>query len=152
MIGGRYVPGLCWGGFVRVVPGTRNVGGHRAGDTFGEGAAGLRGMVLSLAPGCRVTVRFGRIRIVHFLQGITELPGCVRWLSGCRSGRDSVFRAGWNVNQGRFYGGWRRTRVTRGCPPVNHLGVLMLLTAHLRVDAESQSGDPNVLSPSDDTV
>src|SRR5271156_1643655 len=42
------------------------------------------GMVLSLAPGCRVTVRFGRIRIVHFLQGITELPGCVRLLSRCR--------------------------------------------------------------------
>jgi hypothetical protein len=27
----------------------------------------------------------------------------------------------------------------------------VLLTAHLRIDAESQSGDPNVLSPSEDT-
>ena len=42
---------------------------------------------------------------------------------------DGVFRAGWTVNQGRFY---RRlaagSGVMRGCPSVNHLGVLMQIS------------------------
>jgi hypothetical protein len=75
MIGRRYVLGLCWGGFVRIVPGTGVPGDSPV----------------------------WRIRIVNFLKRITELPGRVRSLSGCRYGRDSVFRAGWIVNQGRFY-------------------------------------------------
>jgi hypothetical protein len=94
MIGGRYVPGLCWGGFVRIVPGTGVPGDSPV----------------------------WRIRIVNFLKRITELPGCVRSLSGCRCGRDSVFRAGWTINQGQLYRGWRQTQFTRGCPSVNHLG------------------------------
>jgi hypothetical protein len=42
-------------------------------------------MVLLLAPGCQLTVHFGRVRIVNFLQKITEMPGCERSLSRCRS-------------------------------------------------------------------
>ena len=42
------------------------------------------GMVLSVAPGCRVTVHFGGVRIVNFLKRITEAPGCERSLSRCR--------------------------------------------------------------------
>ena len=43
------------------------------------------GMVLLLAPGCRATVHFGRVCIVNFLRTITEMPGCERSLSRCRS-------------------------------------------------------------------
>lgn len=54
--------------------------GHRVGETIGEGVAVLRGMILWFAPACRVTAHFGPVRIVNFLQKITEMPGCERSL------------------------------------------------------------------------
>src|ERR1700749_1684931 len=70
-------------------------------------------MILSLAPARRVTAHFGHVRIVNFLQKITELRCPVA------SGRSDAiaaggrrFRAGWAVNQGQVY---RRLASGSGC-------------------------------------
>src|SRR3984957_4931935 len=90
-------------------------------------------MVLLLAPGCRVTVHFGRVCIVNSLRKTTEMPGCERSLSRCRS-RGTAFpgRLGCQprpslpaVGVGLGYG---------GCPPVNHRGALMRMSRPRCVD------------------
>jgi len=74
-----------------------------------------------MATGVPGTVHFGRVRIVNFLQEITEMPGYERALSRCRC-RGRRFRAGRTVNQSQVYRRLAWGSGMSGGHPVNHLG------------------------------
>ena len=69
MIDGRYVPVVPARGISAVI-------GY--GNRMTRACRYCWGMVLWLAPAYRVTVHFGHVRIVNFLQKITDMPGCER--------------------------------------------------------------------------
>ena len=82
------------------------------------------GMVLLLAPWCRVTVHFGRVCIVNSLRKTTEMPGCERSLSRCRS-RGTAFPGRLGCQPRPSLPAVASGSGMGGCPPVNHYGALM---------------------------
>ena len=118
MIGGRYVP---------VPPRAGDLRGHRVGETFGEGVAVLRGNGFVVGTGVPgdgpLWTRLHR----ELSTEDTEMPGCERSLSRCRS-RGTAFPGGWAVNQDQVYRRLASGSGMGGCPPVNHRGALMRMS------------------------